>query len=124
MYKTCSKCGIVSDDHICPYKRQYKKDTVAGDIRHTNNWTKKSLSIRERDNYLCQVCITGKYDTINRYNSKDIEVYHIIPIECDSSKAFNNNNLISLCRYHHELAEKGTIPKEELIDLIKKKPPL
>lgn len=119
MLKTCSKCGIVSDTHVCPYKRIKKKYSEANDIRKTSKWHKKSLEIRERDNFLCRVCMLDKYDTVLKYNPNDLSVHHIIPLEVDDSKAFNNDNLITLCRYHHEMAERGGIPKEELLKIVR-----
>ena len=71
MYKTCKYCGIVPEDHECPHRRprkNYQRDGKAGDFRKTYKWTKKSEEIRERDKYLCQVCIRNKYNTINTIN--------------------------------------------------------
>lgn len=31
----------------------------------------------------------------------------------------NDGNLITLCRYHHEQAESGKIPRKILFDLVK-----
>ena len=118
MLKTCKRCGIVDENHICPYKPKKHYSNEARDIRKTNRWTNKSLAIRQRDNYLCRVCRLNKYDTKIRYNSNNLEVHHIVPISIDETKAFDDNNLITLCAYHHELAEKGKIPKEELIKIV------
>lgn len=122
MLKTCSKCGIVSQDHVCPY-RKYKtksKDSKANKFRGTKAWTNKSIEIRQRDRYLCVVCINNLYNTINTYNYDKLEVHHITPIEDDYNKRLDNNNLITLCNYHHKLAEAGEIPKEELYKLLDK----
>lgn len=118
MLKTCSRCGIVPDNHICPYKRKKKLKTTANTIRQTNRWHQKSLAIRKRDDFLCRICRLNKYNTIKQYNSDDLEVHHIVPLEVDDNKAFDDNNLISLCHYHHELAEAGTIPQKELLRIV------
>lgn len=118
MLKTCNRCGIVPDNHICPFKPSKKIKTTANTIRQTNRWHQKSLSIRQRDDFLCRICRLNLYDTIKQYNSTNIEVHHIIPLEVDDSKAFDDSNLISLCRFHHELAECGTIPQKELIRIV------
>ena len=110
MKKTCNICGIVDYNHVCPYKKKQKKKSVANTIRQTNRWHKKSQEIRERDNYLCRICRLNLYNTIKQYNSDDIGVHHIISLEEDDTKAFDNN--------HHELAEDGTIPKQELLKII------
>jgi 5-methylcytosine-specific restriction endonuclease McrA len=122
MLKTCSKCGIVPQDHVCPYRTYNKKnnDSKASKFRKTKSWTKKSLEIRQRDKYLCVVCINNLYSTIHQYNYDKLEVHHITPIEQDYNKRLDNDNLITLCNYHHKMAEKGDIPREELYKLIKK----
>lgn len=118
MLKTCSRCGIVPDNHICPYKPTKKIKTTANTVRQTNRWHQKSLNIRERDDFMCRVCRLNLYGTVKQYNSTDIEVHHIIPLEEDDTKAFEDNNLISLCRYHHEMAECGDIPRKELLRIV------
>ena len=82
MLKTCSKCGVVNEDHICPYKtyRKKSKNSKADIFRKSKGWTKKSLEIRQRDKYLCVVCINNLYNTINTYNYNKLEVHHITPI--------------------------------------------
>ena len=119
MKKTCSRCGIVPDNHVCPYKPKRYIKTTAKTIRQTNRWHQKSLNIRERDDFLCRICRLNLYDTVKQYNSSDIEVHHIVPLEMDDSKAFEDSNLISLCRFHHELAECGTIPQQELLKIVR-----
>lgn len=122
MLKTCSKCGIVPQDHKCPYRTYKKKDkdTKADKFRKTKAWTKKSLEIRQRDKYLCQVCINNLYHTISQYNFDKLEVHHIVPINEDYNKRLDNDNLITLCNFHHKMAESSEITREELVRLIKK----
>ena len=71
---------------------------------------------------LCRVCMIEKYGTNYRYTYKDLEVHHIVPIKEDYSKRLDSENLITLCRMHHEMAEKGEIGREELKRLIKQSP--
>ena len=120
--KTCSRCGVVNEDHICPYKsyRKREKDSKADKFRKTKIWTKKSLEIRQRDKNLCIVCINNLYNTIFQYNYNKLEVHHITPINEDYNRRLDNDNLITLCNYHHKLAEEGYIPRDELYELIKK----
>ena len=121
MLKTCSKCGIVDINHKCPY-RTYKKnntDSKANKFRNTKAWKDKSIEIRQRDKYLCVVCINNLYNTIYQYNFNKLEVHHITPINEDYNKRLDNDNLITLCNYHHKLAEDNYISREELYDLIK-----
>ena len=61
---------------------------------------------------------TGKTPVTFEYTYKELEVHHIIPLEEDYNKRLDSDNLITLCRYHHELAEKGEISREELQKII------
>lgn len=118
MLKSCSVCGYIHDmNKVCHYKK-VKKKTNANTFRRTYQWTEKSKSIRKRDNYLCQVCLTGKYNTNYQYTYNELEVHHIVPIEEDYTKRLDSNNLITLCRYHHEMAEANEISKEELLGMV------
>lgn len=123
-YKTCSICGIVPETHKCPYKRkykfkkEYKKDSEQNKFRSSAKWTKKSIEIRERDKYLCQVCYREN-NTVVKLNFTNLEVHHIVPLEEDYSKRLDNYNLITLCQYHHKLAENNNIPKEYLLQVAK-----
>lgn len=118
-YVSCSYCGIVPRGHKCPHK-QYKKkeDTEANKFRKTNRWAKKSIEIRQRDKYLCRVCMANLYNTMQQFNYKELDVHHIIPINEDYNKRLDNDNLITLCRYHHKMADDGKIPRKELQKLI------
>ena len=55
--------------------------------------------------------MTGAFNTVDEYTHYRLEVHHIEPLETAPDRAFDYTNLITLCRYHHELAEAGTIPK-------------
>lgn len=107
---SCPYCGRMHDrGFMCPKKpaRKSRYDREANRVHHSNRWTKLSLRIRERDKFLCVYCL--RHD--KRINTAGIEVHHITPIEQDNDKAYDSANLISLCREHHEQAEKGLIDK-------------
>lgn len=119
-YVSCSYCGIVPRGHRCPYKTYKKKeDTEANKFRKTKQWTKKSIEIRQRDKYLCRVCMANLYNTMQQFNYKELDVHHIVPINEDYNKRLDNDNLITLCRYHHKMADDGKIPRKKLQKLIK-----
>jgi len=59
-----------------------------------------------------------------QYNFTDLEVHHIERIADAWDKRLEDDNLISLCRYHHELAEKGSIPAKKLKNIILESTPL
>ena len=112
MYRSCSVCGrIHPENKMC--KRSYKKNTIESKFRNTNAWIKKRNQIKKRDRYLCQLCLKD-----NIYTYDNLQVHHIIPLAKDYNKKLDSDNLITLCRMHHEQAEKGIISKEELYELL------
>lgn len=118
MMKTCSVCGKIHDFNKVCKRQNGKKKSEANKFRNTNRWIEKRKQIKERDKNLCQVCLTGKYDTNYRYTYNELEVHHIIPINEDYSKRLDSDNLITLCRYHHEMAESGQISREKLQEIV------
>ena len=122
---TCKYCGIVPRGHICPYRKSRQKngDRQIDRFRKTKQWTEKSIEIRQRDRYLCRVCEANLYHTVNQLNWKNLEVHHIVPLCEDYNKKLDNDNLITLCKYHHTMADNGEIPREELFKLISNPPP-
>ena len=120
MKKTCKYCGVVDINHVCPFSNKIKQKlkTKSNTFRNTNAWKNKSKYIKRRDLFMCQMCLQNKYNTINQINWSNLEVHHI---QDDYSLRLDDENLITLCRYHHELAENGTIPQSELKEIIKLK---
>ena len=120
MLVTCSHCGVVERGHRCPYKTYKKKayDTEADKFRASRRWANKSIEIRQRDRYLCKVCEANLYNTIQRFNFNEVEVHHIEKLNENFDKRLDNDSLITLCRYHHKMADDGKIPKEVLYNLI------
>lgn len=118
MNKTCKYCGIVPEDHVCPHRqkhfKKYRKDKPQDKFRSLAIWQKKRELIKQRDRYLCQVCITELYETLNELTYQDLEVHHIVPIEEDYDRRLDDDNLITLCSYHHKMAENGEISREFL----------
>ena len=116
---SCKHCGIVKRGHICPHRKKRIKngDKQADAFRKTKAWTNKSIEIRQRDRYLCQVCLRNLYNTLDFLNYNTVSVHHITPIEEDYNKRLDNDNLISLCRYHHKMADDGKIPREALLKI-------
>ena len=118
MLKTCSVCGKIHDFNKVCRRQKDKKKSEANSFRNTNRWIEKRKQIRERDKNLCQVCLTGRHDTTYKYTYRELEVHHIVPINEDYSKRLDSDNLITLCRYHHEMAEAGQITREELQEIV------
>lgn len=114
MKKSCVYCGRVHEkDFICPNKpKKVKNKTTKDKFRSTIVWQKKRKSIADRDMWLCRVCLEQGY-----LNSESLQVHHITPLSDDYSLRLEDSNLITLCPFHHEQAERGEISAEHLRDL-------
>lgn len=120
MLKSCQYCGRIHDSkYICPQKEQRIKDrqgkskTKADRFRWSKQWKDKRAEIRERD-LVCRICEQGLYNPIRQYETDNLSVHHIEGIETEWEERLNNYNLITLCDRHHEMAERGEIPKDVL----------
>lgn len=115
MYKTCSRCGRIHDFNKSCYRNQKSRNlTDADKFRKTYKWHKKSDDIRARDKYLCRCCLVDIYNTQSQINFNKLEVHHIVPLEEDYGLRLDDDNLITLCDYHHKLAENNVIPRDIL----------
>ena len=126
LLKSCTYCGKIHDKkYICMEKdmairKRQKKDSTMEEnkFRWSGVWKRKAEEIKQRDKYLCQVCARELYNTTNKYNTHNLEVHHAVGLREDFSARLDNNNLITLCREHHEAAECGAIPLEEIKRII------
>lgn len=115
--KSCPYCsGIHDRNYVCPmkpkpkYGKGYNRERTDIDrLRNTRKWKGKSKYIRIRDNYLCQLCIRELFNAPIKYNMHTLEVHHIVPIIESINRMYDDSNLITLCKYHHTLAEAGDI---------------
>lgn len=109
---SCSRCGrIHSDSIICKplsNKRRFT-DTAENKLRSRYSWKKKRENVRERANYLCEVCRAN-----GDYSPKDIEIHHITKLRDDPNGLLEDNNLIALCIEHHKQADRGEIDADYL----------
>lgn len=127
MLKSCQYCGRVHDDkQACQQKKQAeqrrsrnRKGSSALMFRRSKDWTDKSIAIRKRDRYLCLCCLAGLPGTASRYNTSNLSVHHITPIEEDYSGRLDNDNLITLCSVHHEMCEAGKISRQAQRELVR-----
>ena len=117
MYKSCSKCGCIHDEHHKCNKGRIKR-VLTDDmkLRNLNAWHKKAEEIKERSKYLCSVCLDKgiyTYDTL--------ETHHILKLKDYPDKLLDDDNLICLCKEHHTEADEGKIDKEYLFKLVKER---
>jgi len=126
MLKSCQYCNRIHDSkHICIQKqasitlRQKKfKYTTKDSFRNTQAWQHKREEIRQRDSNLCQICIRKLYDTLNQYTYNDLSVHHAVSLQDDYNKRLDNDNLLTLCDFHHERAESGQIAYKSINEII------
>lgn len=112
MYKSCSRCGKIHDTRFkCNAGRVYTGGQERK-LRSSYAWTKKSEEIREKANWLCEVCRDRGV-----YTYDGLEVHHITKLSDDSSKLLDNNNLVCLCVEHHKQADNGEIDADYLRQL-------
>lgn len=120
MLKSCSYCGRIHDTKYDCGKRpqRQKKITYIDQFRSSRKWREKREQIRRRDLNLCQICIRNLYETDRQYNYERLSVHHAIPMETDFNKRLDDDNLITACDKHHEMAESGAIPYEVIKNII------
>ena len=116
MYKACSRCGKIHDSSFKCTANDIHKNRTERKLRSTYKWTKKSEEIREKANYLCEVCRDKGI-----INYTDIEVHHITKVIDDPNSLLDNYNLICLCQDHHKQADKGLIDRDYLLKLARKR---
>lgn len=98
----------------CKVNNIIKQSTDESRLRSTNKWTQKSIDIRTKANYLCEVC--KDRGTLN-YNN--LEVHHIIKLKDDKQGLLDDYNLICLCSEHHKQADSGELSIDYLRNLAK-----
>nr|DAG81662.1 MAG TPA: NinG recombination protein [Caudoviricetes sp.] len=109
--RTCPRCGGLHPLGERCYKNSknyYQHDPEIRKFRNSAEWKKKSEEIRERDKFLCQICLKK-----NIFNYKDLSVHHIQPIAEQPSLRLENSNLITVCEHCHKDCESGKIPRAE-----------
>ena len=119
MKKACQYCGKIHDKNFrCEKAPEYERGNSEDKFRWSYEWKCKREYIKRRDRYLCRACFCGLQGTLKRLNNSDLSVHHIIPLKIDFSKRLDDDNLITLCAAHHEMAESGEISAETLMKAI------
>jgi 5-methylcytosine-specific restriction endonuclease McrA len=120
MLKSCKYCGRIHEEKMeCRQKKEAqekrwnaRKKTGAAVFRKSSAWTAKSRQVRQRDCYMCLCCKENMVGTDRQYNSRELSVHHITPIEEDYSMRLEEENLITVCAVHHEMCEAGEISRD------------
>lgn len=111
MYKACGKCGkIHSKNSKCAlYFKRFQGKTNPAKERSKYAWTEKAKEIKDRAQYMCELCKKK-----GRYVYTNLETHHIEPITKDKSKILDDLNLVCLCAQCHKKADRGEIKKDFL----------
>jgi len=120
VYKSCNICGRIHRvGERCPQKKYRKREGRDEDaFRSTSAWQKKREQIKQRDLYLCRVCLAEKgAQTREGFCFGGLSVHHIEPLGEAWERRLDDDNLITLCGYHHELAENGRVSRARLHEL-------
>ena len=93
-------------------------ETNVDGFRSTMAWKLKRNEIRDRDRNLCQICFRELYQTIDKLNYENLSVHHCEPLNENFDKRLDDDNLLTVCEYHHRLCDNGTIPQDEVKRII------
>ena len=116
MLVSCSKCGKMHQrGYKCTKGRIYTK-TNENRLRSSYAWTKKAKQIKADALGLCEVCRAQ-----GLYTYDDLEVHHIEKLRDNPNGLLEDDNLITLCVYHHKQADAGEISAEYLTKLVKER---
>ena len=115
MWKSCGRCGkIHNSGEPCTAPRIRRQITPDQRLRSTSRWQTKREEIKDRSQWLCAIC---KAEGVYTYDN--IEVHHIIKLSEAPEKLLDDENLICLCKHHHEQADAGKFKIEYLQELAK-----
>lgn len=114
--KSCSRCGkIHARGYKCNVGRVYTK-TEESKLRSKYAWTKKAQQIKNNAYWLCEVC-----RDLGVYNYTSLEVHHITKLREDPNGLLDDDNLITLCTFHHKQADDGELDADYLRELVNKR---
>ena len=122
MLRACKYCGRIHDSkYDCGKKPKYrgKINDKKEKFRWTKAWQDMREQIKERDHYLCQLCIRKikMKDDMKQYEYDNISVHHIYSLQDDFDRRLDPLNLITVCSYHHELCENERVTIRQQLDI-------
>ena len=120
MLKACRYCGKIHDSKYDSGKKPKprKRGTQSDKFHSSFRWTETAKAIKNRDHYLCQACLYNLDGQGIRYTTDTLEVHHIISLLEDWDMRVDWDNLITLCRVHHEMAEAGKLDRQRLTKIV------
>lgn len=112
----CTVCGTVHTGR-CKPDCYGERNSEADRFRNTQVWKQTAKAALERDFNCCRVCLMNGVLT-----NRNLSVHHIVPLTEDFERRLDEGNLITLCRLHHEQAERGAISRKALFELAGSEP--
>ncbi len=105
--RSCPVCGRVHPiGGGCTRPKRVKESTKESRLRTCRRWDKTRKAVNERDRHLCRVCLS-----LGKLQFDALETHHIIPLSEAPEKAYDEDNLITLCVRHHKAADAGQIDR-------------
>lgn len=89
----CEKHKGVVNERYNEHRSKYDKEYIS--FYKSTAWQKKRMQALRRDQYLCKDCLDEEV-----YQPAE-EVHHIVEVRDDWKKRLVIDNLVSLCKYHH-----------------------
>lgn len=128
MLKSCKYCGRIHDARFHCKQRvdadrdrwAKRKDEIAQKFRNSVLWKNKRKQVLQRQNYICACCAEEMEGTLDRLNTEDIQVHHIVPIQENYDRRLDDSNLIGVCALHHEMCESGRISRKKQREIVEK----
>lgn len=102
MKHACPYCGRIHDRRNACGRAPVRasKDSEAREIRNRQVWKRVKRQANERDHFLCVLCLQEGV-----VNAERLETHHIVSIKEAPELAYDVDNLVTLCRRHHEQVE-------------------
>ena len=115
-YKICGRCGKLHPlGYKCNVGRTYNGG-IERQLRNSTNWKKKAVAIKEKANYLCEIC---KDKGVLKYDG--LETHHIIKVKNNTALLLDDFNLLCVCTECHKKADSGKISIEYQKNLANKR---
>lgn len=111
--RCCSVCGKIHTGRCKPVYAE-QRNSKADKFRNTQLWRRTADLVLERDLHCCRICLLNGV-----FTNRGLSVHHITPLSENYDLRLDEENLITLCRRHHEQAESGKIPRKKLLELAK-----
>ena len=104
----CTICRRIHEGRCKPVFSA--RSSRADRFRNSREWKRKAAAILDRDYHCCRVC-----GALGKICTDGLSVHHIVPLSVDFDRRLDEDNLITLCRDHHEQAERGAIHAAKLL---------